>query len=196
MSAKKDSPEPPLITGPFGDFEADSTIVEQVGGNASFNVKALVVHLNDLYSLKGRGFGNSISSKLVFTEVSIVPKVDEPKKLEARVVCELDVTDEMLNGAGKLHGGCSAFLVDICSTFPIAALDYATGGSGSGGVSSVINTVYHSPAELGDRLKIVCTSLALGARTTSGRAEIWNATHHRLVVSGVQTKMEPSQPKL
>jgi acyl-coenzyme A thioesterase 13 len=59
-------------------------------------------------------------------------KAEEEKKLEARLVVELDVMEgqyiysiqmpnsllfivfvlNMLNGAGNIHGGCSAFLVD------------------------------------------------------------------------------------
>ena len=65
-------------------------------------------------------------------EISLNRKAEEEKKLEARLVVELDVTEgqyihpiqmlkklfivfvlDMLNGAGNIHGGCSAFLVDV-----------------------------------------------------------------------------------
>src|ERR1700761_1357756 len=74
-----------------------------------------------------------------------------------------------------------------------------------------------TPLELivrGDKLRIVNTSIAIGARALSARAEacsnipllllsltyeaeqIWNVTKHRLVASGVHIKMQPSPAKL
>jgi len=63
------------------------------------------------------------------------------------------------------------------------------------GVSQSLNIVYRSPAILGDTLRIVNTSVTAGARAVSSRTEIWNATHHRLVASGVHVQMKPSEPK-
>ncbi|EEB92078.1 hypothetical protein MPER_09466, partial [Moniliophthora perniciosa FA553] len=49
----------------------------------------------------------------------------------------------------------------------------------------------------GEKLRIVSTTMTLGSRTMTARTEIWNATKHRLCVSGTQIKMSLSpQAKL
>ncbi|KIK89786.1 hypothetical protein PAXRUDRAFT_831778 [Paxillus rubicundulus Ve08.2h10] len=101
--------------------------------------------------------------------------MEEGKKLEGRVVFETTVEDDMLNGNGTLHGACSALLIDNCSTMPIALLNLATTGKADLGISQSIHILFHAPAMSGDRLRI-----------------IWNVSHHRLVASGIHTKMSAS----
>ncbi|KAF8142798.1 HotDog domain-containing protein [Mycena galopus ATCC 62051] len=137
------------------------------------------------------GFGDDIFRRLVITHASAENKVEEPLKQEGKVVCELLVTEDMLNGAGTVHGGCTAFLIDLCSTLCLLALR-----PGIPSVSQSLNIVYHSPAALGETLRIVNTTMTVGVRTMSARTEIWNATKHRLVASGVHIKMQPSEAKL
>jgi len=149
-----------------------------------------------LFMKRGRGFADSVGGRVRITEVSIRPKDEEPEKLESYVVCETVVEEDMVNGGGNIHGACSTYLIDICTSLPLSALSLTSGGSGLSGVSQVINTVYHSPARIGDLLRIVSTTLALGSRAMSVRCEIWNVPHHRLVASGVHIKMEPSVAKL
>ncbi|KAJ7768734.1 HotDog domain-containing protein [Mycena olivaceomarginata] len=137
------------------------------------------------------GFGDDIIRRLVVTHASVEKKVEEPLKQEGRVVCELIVTEDMLNGGGNVHGGCAALLIDVCSTLSLLAFQ-----PGIHTVSQSLNVVYHSPATLGETLRIVNTSMTVGARAMSARTEIWNATKHRLVASGVHIKMQPSRAKL
>ncbi|KAF7326867.1 4HBT domain-containing protein [Mycena venus] len=137
------------------------------------------------------GFGDSIIRALVVTHASVDRKAEEPLKQEGRVVCELTVTEGMLNGGGNIHGGCSAFLIDVCSTLCLMAFK-----SDINTVSQSLNIVYHSPATLGERLRIVNTTMTVGTRAMSARTEIWNASKHRLVASGVHIKMKPSEAKL
>ena len=72
----------------------------------------------------------------------------------------------MLNGGGFIHGGCSAFLVDLydsqstpslslgsndvarTSTLCLMSLGMATKGKVIPGVSQTLNLVYHSPAAM------------------------------------------------
>ncbi|OAX43381.1 hypothetical protein K503DRAFT_731781 [Rhizopogon vinicolor AM-OR11-026] len=155
-----------------------------------------------------RGFDSELISRLRLTEVSVLPKAEEPDKLEGRVVFEVTVDEEMLNSNGSIHGGITAMIIDEhvssthvrwqvndCSTMPIYVLGLATGGRATGGVTHSLNVVYHSPALLGDKLRVVSTTLTLGNRALSSRCEIWNATRHRLVASAVHLKMDPSEPK-
>ncbi|KAJ7631962.1 HotDog domain-containing protein [Mycena polygramma] len=137
------------------------------------------------------GFGDSIIRNLVVTHASVEKKAEEPLKEQGRVVCELVVTEDMLNGGGNVHGGCSAFLIDVCSTLCLLAFQAPINT-----VSQSLNIVYHSPATVGETLRIVNTTMTVGARAMSARTEIWNETKHRLVASGVHIKMKPSEAKL
>ncbi|KAG6844358.1 hypothetical protein H0H87_007539 [Tephrocybe sp. NHM501043] len=173
--------------------------ISQVAGNAPNDVKAAVADTSMFFARRIDGvtgpiFGEAITKRMIVTEVSIDKKAEEPLKTEGRVVCELTVEEDMVNGGGNIHGGCSAFLVDICSSMCLMALRLATSGEYEGSVSQSLNIVYHSPAGLGERLRIVNTTMTMGARATSARTEIWNTTHHRLVSSGVHIKMKPSPP--
>jgi len=95
----------------------------------------------------------------------------------------------MLNPGGSMHGGCAAFLIDACTTLVFLA------ASRSAGVSASMDVVYHAPAALGAKLRIVNTAIAVGARIMSARSEIWDDTTKRLCVTGIHVKMEPSAPK-
>ncbi|KAJ7279028.1 hypothetical protein C8J57DRAFT_1305321 [Mycena rebaudengoi] len=143
-----------------------------ISGNASPQIKEFFSELSNVFGSRRvndkPAFGNDIATRLSVTHASIDKKADEPLKEEGKVVCELIVTEDMLNGGGNVHGGCSTF------------------------VSQSLNMVYHSPATLGDKLRIVNTTITVGARAMSARTEIWNATHHRLVASGIHIKMQPS----
>ncbi|KAJ7482300.1 HotDog domain-containing protein [Mycena galericulata] len=164
-----------------------------IAGNADEEVKKALSDIPNFFGKRRRShkppFGDSIIQRLVVTHASLEAKADEPLKKEGRVVCELEVTEDMLNGGGNVHGGCSAFLIDMCSH--LALIVYQPGGIH---VSQSLNIVYHSPATLGEKLRIVNTTLTVGARALSARTEIWNATQHRLVASGVHIKMQPSPP--
>ncbi|KAJ7147389.1 HotDog domain-containing protein [Mycena filopes] len=135
-------------------------------------------------------FGDSILAELLVTHASVQNKPEEPLKKEGRVVCEIIVAHDMLNGRANLHGACSAFLIDMCSSLCFMVLQRGMH------VSQSLNVVYHSPAALGEKLRIINTTMTVGARTMSARTEIWNATEHRLVASGVHLKMRPSTVKL
>ncbi|KAN0097148.1 HotDog domain containing protein [Tylopilus felleus] len=170
-----------------------------IPGNASQSLKQSLVDLISveakLNKARGtRGFEPQIASRIEWTDISILPKPDEPLKLEGRVVGEITVQEDMLNGRGTIHGACSALLIDNCSSMPIALLNLATTGTGDLGVSQSLNILYHAPAVPNDRLRIISTTIALGSRVLSARCEIWNVTEHRLVASGVHTKMIASVP--
>ncbi|KAG9218587.1 hypothetical protein CCMSSC00406_0001299 [Pleurotus cornucopiae] len=142
--------------------------VSNIAGNASPDIKAFVA--NPLWIANSEtSFAIKIAKNIVVTEVSILPKNEEPLKKEARVVCEMAVTEDMLNGGGKIHGGCSATLVDICTSYALIAYNMAVIGEATPSVSQAINMVYHSPADLGDKLKIVNTTMSVGARAMSAR---------------------------
>ncbi|ESK94096.1 hypothetical protein Moror_12841 [Moniliophthora roreri MCA 2997] len=179
----------------------DGANVSHIAGNASDKVKAFVADLSIYYrvnhpELKAT-FCDYIIPRIKVTEVSVLNNAEEPLKAEGRVVCSLTVEEDMVNASKNLHGGCSSFLVDmdVCSTLALSALSLETTGKPHYTVSQLISVVYHSPATLGDELRIVNTSLTLGSRAVSAKTEIYNATHHRLVVSGTHIKMQASPQK-
>ncbi|KAH7912937.1 HotDog domain-containing protein [Hygrophoropsis aurantiaca] len=174
----------------------------QVGGNASQELKLKIFGFlqqrsKDIRQLRPlmAGFEVETISRLIWREISVLNNSEESERLQGRVVFEITVDEDMLNPRGTLHGACSGLLIDHCSTMPILVLGLAAGGQGELGVSQSLNVVYHSPAMLGDKLRIVCTTLTLGNRALSSRCEIWDETSHRLVASGVHTKMAASPPK-
>ncbi|KDR84291.1 hypothetical protein GALMADRAFT_237049 [Galerina marginata CBS 339.88] len=176
--------------------------VSQVAGNAPEEIKRSLGNAKAYFaSFRKPGqrqlnmFGKAIQERLKVTELSIVKKAEEPNKVEGRAVLELDVAEDMVNGGGNMHGGCSAFLIDMASSFALTLMNISETGKVLPSVSQALNIVYHSPAAIGDKLRLVNTTMTVGKRIESVRTEIWNDTHHRLVASGIHIKMMPSPPK-
>ncbi|EIW76237.1 hypothetical protein CONPUDRAFT_63918 [Coniophora puteana RWD-64-598 SS2] len=142
-----------------------------------------------------KGYEPRIADRPVLTEVSINPKAEEPKKDEGRVVYEVTVEEDMLNAGRILHGACIGQLIDNCSTMPIFLMGLAKNGVPEMGVSQAINISYHSPALLGEKLRIVSTTTVMNKQALSANCEVWNVTSNRLVASGTHTKMVASTPR-
>jgi len=96
--------------------------ISQITGNASDDIKRTIGNPRGFFkSLRVKDprssdllFGGSVLKRMKIVEITLNRKAEEEKKMEAKVVVELDVTEDMLNGGGYIHGGCSAFLVDVC----------------------------------------------------------------------------------
>lgn len=124
-----------------------------------------------------QGFALPIAKRIEITEVSAEEKKGVPGRMETTVVCELDVQQgnavaasrtsaepegraDMINGLGSLHGGASAYLINVyvvssvslvhmheglivtapsCSSLALAAVGKMNH------VSQVLNVVYHAP---------------------------------------------------
>jgi hypothetical protein len=86
-----------------------------------------------------RRFGFDVANRLENVEAAVVPLVEAPERLEARIVSEVTVTEgacssffrkcrfltatlysEMCQGYGTLHGACAAYLIDVYA-FPTHA---------------------------------------------------------------------------
>ncbi|KIJ41071.1 hypothetical protein M422DRAFT_31950 [Sphaerobolus stellatus SS14] len=160
---------------------------DTIKGNASDDIKKGIARIITWNVDRGlAAFGDRIAGRLKLTEISVNSSENSSKKKEGLIICELDVEKDMVNGGGKLHGGCSAFLIDLCTSLPIAVL------AGVPAVSQSINMIYHAPATVGSRLRIVTKSVAIGSRIYTSRGEIWDITNDRLVASGTHIKMAPS----
>lgn len=134
--------------------------------------------------------------RAVITEANVEEYTNADGKVKeiCTVVHELDVEEDMLNGGGNLHGGCSGFLIDNCSSVVLLMHTDASGKSyrRTADVSQALNFTLHAPARLGTPLKIISTSIAIGGRTSTVRCEIWDTKNERLVASGVHIKMAPT----
>ncbi|EJU06640.1 Thioesterase/thiol ester dehydrase-isomerase [Dacryopinax primogenitus] len=102
----------------------------------------------------------------------------------------MTVTEDCLNGMGFLHGGCTAYLIDTCSSITLTALDppdYSIPPT----VSLNLNVTYHAAASLGASLRIISTVVSFSTRVQTVRCEVWDVTNptHRLVASGMHIKM-------
>jgi acyl-coenzyme A thioesterase 13 len=81
----------------------DTTLedISHISGNASDDIKRILSNPGRFYRrlqlLENTPpmFGDSIQTHMVVTEISINNKAEEPKKVEGRVVLELDVAEGM-----------------------------------------------------------------------------------------------------
>ncbi|EKM51537.1 uncharacterized protein PHACADRAFT_261738, partial [Phanerochaete carnosa HHB-10118-sp] len=141
-------------------------------------------------------FAKPICSRLEVTEALIFENNDTPGRKEGRLVFEIVVTRDMCNYLSDMHGGCAATLIDFCTSLVRNLVLTKDSPTWNGHVSLTLNVTFHAPAVLGTRLKIVNSTVAIGTRVITARAEIYDVTNGRIVASGMHVKVPPSQPKL
>ena len=73
----------------------DKERYKKIAGNAPAEVKQSLADNLSLFMLRGKGFADEIGGRLAITEVDIHAKNEEPQKMEAKVVCEIDVEQGM-----------------------------------------------------------------------------------------------------
>ncbi|KAG9011834.1 hypothetical protein FRB94_007560 [Tulasnella sp. JGI-2019a] len=168
------------------------TPVDQIRGNASDVQKARMNDATDFWIKQGN-FAFDVATRVVITDADIVDQDDGMgrRKKTVRAIFELLVMPDMCNGSGNLHGGCSAYLADTCTTATYMLHDDWAFGH----ISAALDVIYHAPAPEGTNLRIICTLIALGGRIGTSRCEIWDKDKGRLVSSASHLKMKPSAPK-
>ncbi|SJL02613.1 uncharacterized protein ARMOST_05944 [Armillaria ostoyae] len=133
-------------------------------------------------------FGAAIGRNLRLAVVNVYGLTDSTGRKEAETVCEIEVTRDMCNVYGTLHGGCAAYLIDPCSVSALVALGVATGTDGTG-VSQSMNLIWHRPAVQGRQLRIVSNTISMDGRLRSSRSEIQDSHSGVVYVSAVHTTM-------
>ncbi|KAI8383060.1 HotDog domain-containing protein [Blakeslea trispora] len=106
----------------------------------------------------------------------------EPDKL----IWEFTVEQVHCNILGRVHGGCVATLIDICSSFAIMV----TSGKHQWemlGVSSDLAVTYLSGAPLGEVLRIECETQRVGKNLANIHTKIFDQ-QNRVCYSGSHTK--------
>ncbi|KAF9478684.1 hypothetical protein BDN70DRAFT_879706 [Pholiota conissans] len=165
-----------------------------ITGNVSAEIKEIPLKWLAIFKNKGRGYAGNVAERVKVVDVSVDPSPDHPLRMEAKVTTEIDVTPDMCSVHGVLEKGCIAFLVDECSTIAMTVISAYNDHYNPPGVSQTINIFYHSEALSGTKLRIVNRSSEYGRDSNSGRTQIWNTVNNRLIASGTQITMPPSEP--
>ncbi|KAJ7615175.1 hypothetical protein B0H17DRAFT_1164760 [Mycena rosella] len=162
--------------------------VESIAGNAPDYVKRLSCNTFYAYGVGAdpAAFGYDVGRATKFVNISIERSMERAGRLEATTIAELTVTKHMLNGAGMLHGGCVTYLID---NTPLVVLGVFQNTNGVG-VTQAMNVLFHAPAPLGSQLRIISTSISMGA------ACIVDKSTGRVVASAFLNKMQPQAAKL
>ncbi|OAX43764.1 hypothetical protein K503DRAFT_730970 [Rhizopogon vinicolor AM-OR11-026] len=168
----------------------------QIQGNVSHYVKQLILNTFIAYGAGDEHcFGHSVAKAVKFVDISAHESHEKHGRMESTTVAEIVISKSMLNGAGMLHGGCLAFLIDNCCSTPLVALGLIQNINGVG-VTQSMNIMFHSPAPPGSCLRIISTSIAMGGRIMSARCEVINKKTGSVVASAYLNKMQPTISKL
>ncbi|KAJ8454767.1 hypothetical protein ONZ45_g19174 [Pleurotus djamor] len=126
--------------------------IAHIDGNATPYIKHLTQNTFFSYGVGvGAGmdeeeyFAYKVGVEVRLVEVSVFGGGMGEERMEARTVAEVVVGKGMLNGAGMLHGGCLAYLIDNCCSTPLVVLGLVQGVNGVG-VTQAMNILFHSPA--------------------------------------------------
>ncbi|KAJ6479441.1 hypothetical protein C8R47DRAFT_1219000 [Mycena vitilis] len=169
--------------------------VSRITGNAPWDVKETTVKWLDIYHAPTNCFAGAWTRRTVVTDVSLDSNPLENGRT-LTLVCETDVTKEMLDGqTDKLNNSFVVTVIDECVSSAVTTLDYVEGGSGISGVSLTLNTVFHNSAELDAKLRFVSTTMAAAGGLMSCRCEVWDLTHRRLVATATFVGVQASPPK-
>ncbi|TFK71131.1 hypothetical protein BDN72DRAFT_765498 [Pluteus cervinus] len=167
--------------------------VSSIRGNAPDYVKQLNSNTYFSYGVGDEDcFGHKVGKSVRFVEVNVDRQLERQGRMEATTIAEVVVSKHMLNGAGMLHGGCVAYLIDNTPLVVLGLLQNVNGV----GVTQAMNVLFHSPAALGTSLRIISTSISLGGRVMSSRCEIVNKDTGRVIASAFLNKMQPVMTKL
>lgn len=92
-------PRPRNITDWISSLRIPQSAIASVPGSAPDRSKEVTLKLLEIFKVGGVGFGTGIADRLFVTDVSIIQNSAEPLRTDARVVCELEVTEgELLYG--------------------------------------------------------------------------------------------------
>jgi len=166
-------------------------MADELGGNAEPALKEyawfLWTTLACNVDLDEPDFGYQNKKEIKFVALNAYGDKDDSgrKKRTIETIHETTVTQVFMNSGGTMHGGCTAWLIDVCSS--AALIPFAEGGVMA--VSMNLSVTYHAPASRGTPLRIISTSVSAGGRVHTVRSEIWDTERNRIIASGVHLKM-------
>ncbi|PBK76101.1 uncharacterized protein ARMOST_13446 [Armillaria ostoyae] len=185
------TPESPAWVDPAS--LPDHGDVSATTGNVGDDIKRLNYNTYFSYGVGDEDcFGYQAGKDVKFVDINVDRRLEHHGRLEATTIAEVVVSKNMLNGAGMLHGGCITYLID---NTPLVVLGLVQGVNGVG-VTQGMNVLFHSPASLGARIRIISSSVSLGGRVMTSRCEIINKDTGRIIASAFLNKMQPNMSKL
>ncbi|KZO99717.1 hypothetical protein CALVIDRAFT_357698 [Calocera viscosa TUFC12733] len=167
-------------------------MADLLGGNAEPTMKDRVWDLWKRFAcgldVEEPDFGYENKKQIKFVALNAYGENDGSGKEKRMIetIHETAVTNAFLNSGGNMHGGCAAFLIDVCSSATLSPFAQDDNMA----VSMNLNVTYHAPAPLGTPLRIISTSVSAGGRVSTVRSEIWDTKRDKLVASGVHLKMQ------
>ncbi|KAF9035365.1 hypothetical protein BDZ89DRAFT_488586 [Hymenopellis radicata] len=170
--------------------------VSEIKGNVSDNEKRLGANIF-AYFVNGReeSYGAQVGRRLRLVEMNIWGKDAKGAAAQGQTVFEIDVLPDMCNVYGTLHGACAAYIVDPCSVSSLVVLGAAIGADGTG-ISQSLNMIWHQPAKMGTKLRVLSNSVYIHGRIRTARCEIWDREKDKLYVSAVHSTVNNTRPKL
>jgi len=154
-----------------------------ISGNAEPASKARVLAWWDRY-LAGPSSGQFGANVKPYLKIVSVDVYSEHRRDVFEVVHEATVSEEFLNCNGVMHGGCTAFIMDICTTsvlFPFSDERM--------NVSLNLGVTYHAPVPLGTRLRIISTSVSLNKRVPTLSCQMYDVDRGTILATGKHMKM-------
>ncbi|KAF9065461.1 hypothetical protein BDP27DRAFT_1269323 [Rhodocollybia butyracea] len=127
-------------------------------------------------------FGADIGKNIRMVRADVF--VPAKKSAETQTICEVEVTKDMCNIYGTLHGGCAAYLIDLCSSTSVVCYGIYNGTDGTG-VSASMNIQWHRPITTGKTLKIVSNTIFVEGLIRSAKSELRDLHTDKLYVSAV-----------
>uniref|UniRef100_A0A914C4G6 Acyl-coenzyme A thioesterase 13 n=1 Tax=Acrobeloides nanus TaxID=290746 RepID=A0A914C4G6_9BILA len=106
---------------------------------------------------------------------------------EGYVRVEFQVSEDLTNHIGTLHGGQTATLIDIVTTAALVATERAQPG-----VSVDLIVSYLAPAKLNETIVVDANVLRVGKTLAYTRADLYRKEDNKLVATGLHTKAFPS----
>ncbi|KAJ8698870.1 hypothetical protein PTI98_005532 [Pleurotus ostreatus] len=167
---------------------APNADVKKIKGNFSDTHKQLSANALAYFVDTGNTWGSGVGQRLNLVEINLSKR--DAGTLEAQTILEIEVTEEMCNVFGIMHGACAAYLFDPATSSALVALGLELGIDGSG-VSQSMNIIWHKPASRGAKLRLISNSIAIQGRIRSARCEIWDA--EGLCVSATHSTINPGR---
>ncbi|KAJ7645039.1 hypothetical protein DFH06DRAFT_1333339 [Mycena polygramma] len=128
-------------------------------------------------------FSSEIAARLKIVELNVRDD-SSTGTAESEMVTEIEeVTENMCNVFGTMHGGCAVFLLDPTTAFAMVLLGRAKGFDGAG-VSTSMHVSWHNPAPLGSQLTITTRSVYHDGRARLARCEMRDKGTRKRIVSG------------
>ncbi|KAF9266098.1 hypothetical protein L218DRAFT_858600 [Marasmius fiardii PR-910] len=157
-------------TGQSSSPHSSHVDVSDVRGNISNEGKRLVLSIVSYFIGSQEGcFGASVGERLKLVEAEVIAK--DGKASQGRTVFEIKVDKDMCNSFGTLHGACATYLVGPCTMSALGVLGAALGIDGTG-VSQSMNMVWHQPAKMGTKLRVISTSVFINGRIRTSHCEV------------------------